>query len=77
LEGRIATRAGGRVDPSRIDWAAVDGQAQHVLSPVQLALFQRIEPVGGGPSRWMAQFNRAMQEAQQRSSAAAGGQVGK
>jgi hypothetical protein len=35
-----------------------------VLSPDQLSLFKRIEPIGGGQSRWMAQFDRAMQEAQ-------------
>jgi hypothetical protein len=65
-------RPGRSIDPSRIDWAAVDAQAKGVLSPAQLALFQRIEPVGGGPSRWMAQLNRAMQQAQARSATSAG-----
>jgi hypothetical protein len=57
------SRGGGRIDPRSIDWSAVDTKAQSVLSPEQLSLFQRIEPVGGGPSRWMARLNQAMQEA--------------
>jgi hypothetical protein len=68
----MATAAGvqpGRgIDPTRIDWAAVDAQAARVLSPVQLALFRRIEPVGGGASRWGVQLNRALQEARARGS---------
>jgi hypothetical protein len=52
-----------RIDLGRTDWSQVDERAASVLSAEQLALFTRIEPVGGGQSRWMAQFNRAMQEA--------------
>ncbi len=52
-----------RVDPSKADWSNVDEQARAVLSPEQFALFTRIEPIGGGDSRWSAQFNRAFQQA--------------
>jgi hypothetical protein len=59
----------GRLDPSTTNWTVVDERAASVLSPDQLVLFKRIEPVGGGQSRWMAQFDRAIQDA--RSSLAA------
>jgi hypothetical protein len=55
--------ANGRTDSSATDWSVVDERAASVLSPEQLALFKRIEPIGGGPSRWMANFDRAMKEA--------------
>ena len=66
----FTTLARGRIDPSSTDWSVVDHRAASVLSPQQLSLFKRIEPIGGGQSRWMAQFDRAMQEA--RKSLAAG-----
>jgi hypothetical protein len=53
----------GRTDSSATDWSVVDEHAASVLSPEQLALFKRIEPIGGGQSRWMANFDRAMKEA--------------
>jgi len=56
-------RGNGRIEAITVDWAAVDARAQSVLSPAQLALFQRIEPVGGGPSRWIARLSQALQAA--------------
>lgn len=53
-----------RLDPASIQWATVDRRAAEVLSPEQFSLFKRIEPIGGGASRWIAQFNRALQDAQ-------------
>lgn len=58
-----APRRGDRLDATQIDWDAVDAQARTILSPVQFALFQKIEPIGGGQSRWMARFNKAFKEA--------------
>jgi hypothetical protein len=58
-----ASSSGRRIDPTTIDWAFVDQQAQGVLSSEQFALFRRIEPVGGGSSRWMIQFERAINDA--------------
>ncbi len=52
------------VNLSNIDWAAVDLQAQGVLSAAQLALFQQTEPIGGGASRWSARLNKEMEKAQ-------------
>jgi hypothetical protein len=58
-----AYQAGGKADPRKIDWTVVDARAAEVLSPAQLALFRRIEPLGGGPSRWMSQLSRQMDAA--------------
>lgn len=58
-----ASSSGRRIDPATIDWTVVDQQARSVLSPEQFALFQRTEPIGGGSSRWMMQFSRAMDDA--------------
>jgi hypothetical protein len=55
--------SGGRVDMPKIDWAAADADAASILSAAQLALFQRIEPLGGGTSRWNTELNRALAEA--------------
>jgi hypothetical protein len=54
---------GGRINLSGTNWSHVDEAAASVLTAEQLSLFTRIEPVGGGQSRWLAQFDRAMQEA--------------
>jgi hypothetical protein len=58
-----ASPGGGKIDPSTIDWVKVDTQAQTVLSPAQLALFQLIEPIGGGTSRWLSRLNQTIREA--------------
>jgi hypothetical protein len=50
-------------DMARVDWDAVDAHAAKFLSPEQLALFKRIEPPGGGVSRWNARFDRMMEQA--------------
>ena len=62
-EASGATPGNQRINPAAIDWSVVDRLAADVLSPDQLSLFKRIEPLGGGPSRWTAQFDRAIQEA--------------
>jgi len=55
--------AGAVANPMRIDWARVDADAAKVLTPEQLAMFQQIEPIGGGASRWMSILSQRMEEA--------------
>jgi hypothetical protein len=62
-----AFQKGGRIDFRRLDWKQAEMAMAEVLSPAQLALFQRIEPLGGGPSRWMGTLNQRMEAAQKRS----------
>lgn len=50
-------RAGEKADPSDIDWSVVDRKAAAVLSEGQLKLFQQVEPIGGGASRFGARLN--------------------
>lgn len=65
---------GGRLNTSAIDWTLVDQRAASILSERQLTLFKRIEPAGGGESRWLAQLDRAMDNAQKTMSAEGRGQ---
>jgi hypothetical protein len=59
-------QTGGRADFRRTDWSTVDAQAAAILSPAQLALFKQIEPLGGGPSRWMGNLQRLLDETRPR-----------
>jgi hypothetical protein len=36
-----------------------------MLLPAQFALFTQVEPIGGGPSGWMAQLQRTIEAARQ------------
>jgi hypothetical protein len=62
-EASPAFQAGKSASMPTIDWPQVDARAANVLSPAQLALFQRIEPIGGGASRWSSQLQQAMDAA--------------
>lgn len=62
---------GGRVDWRRLNWTVADANIAAVLSPAQLALFQRIEPLGGGISRWMGILDQRMDLARQGNTAGA------
>jgi hypothetical protein len=48
---------GGAANFSDVDWTAADRQLANVLTPEQLKLFQQIEPMGGGPSRFGARLS--------------------
>jgi hypothetical protein len=58
---------GENASVSEVDWTMVDLRAAEILSPEQLTLFKTAEPIGGGLSRWMSQFNRAMDAARKSS----------
>jgi len=51
-------QSGGKADLGSVDWAAVDTQAQKILTPEQFALFTSTEPMGpsGGGARHQNQF---------------------
>jgi hypothetical protein len=54
---------GDKADLLDIDWTAADQRLAGVLSPAQLALFRQIEPSGGGPSRFGARLDSALEAA--------------
>ena len=66
---------GGKADYNDIDWSTADRRLAGVLSEEQLKLFQQIEPLGGGPSRFGARlsivFGQAMQADRPKSTAPA------
>jgi hypothetical protein len=63
---RSSYQTGGPADPRQVDWSAVDIEARRILSPDQFALFTRVEPLGGGPSRFEARLLREIAAADQR-----------
>ncbi len=54
---------GGNADYNDIDWTTADRRLAGVLSEAQLKLFQQIEPLGGGPSRFGARLGIAFGQA--------------
>ena len=55
---------GGAANWNNIDYAQADRAAAAILSPAQLAAWQQAEPMGGGPSRWMATLGSRLDQAQ-------------
>jgi hypothetical protein len=68
--GSEGYRRGGNASVAEIDWSKADAQAAQILSPAQLALFQSIEPLGGGGSRWLSQLGQALDRAKKKLPAA-------
>jgi len=50
------------VNSRQIDWSAVDGQAQKIMTPEQYDLFTHSNPMGGTVSRWMQKVDRAVDD---------------
>ena len=60
-------RRGESARVAEVDWAKIDLRAAEILSPEQQMQFKTIEPIGGGISRWMTDFDRAMEAARKSS----------
>jgi hypothetical protein len=54
---------GGKAEYNDVDWTTADRRLAGVLSEEQLKLFQQIEPLGGGPSRFGARLASAFGQA--------------
>ena len=54
---------GGKANFSEVDWTVADRRLAGVFSETQLKLFQQIEPMGGGPSRFGARLNTTFEQA--------------
>jgi hypothetical protein len=68
-EASPSYQKGGAADWSNLDYAQADRAAAAVLSPAQLAAWQQAEPIGGGPSRWMATLGSRLNQARKQGSA--------